>query len=192
MPGTADSSVLVRRALVALAVVVGLVLVALSPSFGRAEPTGSYRPELPPDALTNGCYPLPDGLTLDFPYQVRSDGDVTVAGEPRRELRVQYDVVDAAEVVESLTASFLDAGFTDVADSDAEPAVAPAVALAFERADTGTVTATVTPLEGVPADSIVRGTVVLDLPSIPVASDDAVCDDPYSTKRFPDSYEPAE
>lgn len=184
MPGTADSSVLVRRALVALAVVVGLVLVALSPSFGRAEPTGSYRPELPPDALTNGCYPLPDGLTLDFPYQVRSDGDVTVAGEPRRELRVQYDVVDAAEVVESLTASFLDAGFTEATEPGAE--------LAFERADTGTVTATVTPLEGVPADSIVRGTVVLDLPSIPVASDDAVCDDPYSTKRFPDSYEPAE
>ena len=184
MLGTADSATSVRRALVGLAVVVGLVLVALSPSFGRAEPTGSYRPDLPPDALTNGSYPLPDGLTLDFPYHVRADGDVRIDGGPRRELRLQYDVVDADEVVESLTASFLDAGFTSIAGSGDEPA--------FERADTGTVTATVTPLEGVPDDSIVRGTIVLDLPSIPVASDDAVCDDPYSTKRFPDSYEPAE
>ncbi|MFA6298183.1 MAG: hypothetical protein WC642_03395 [Nocardioides sp.] len=183
MLGISDSSASVRRAVIGLVVVVVVVLVALSPTFGRAEPTGSYRPVLDPDALTNGCYPLPDGVTLDFPYQVRTDGDVTVDGEQRRELRVQYDVVDADEVVESLTASFRDAGFTTETDSGDE--------LVFERADTGTVTATVAPLEDVPDDSIVRGTVVFDLPSIPVASDDPVCDDPYSTKRFPDSYEPA-
>lgn len=182
MPGILTSAV-VRRTALGLAVVVALVLVALSPSFGRAEPTGNYRPELPPDALTNGCYPLPDGLTLDFPYQVRTDEDVTVDGEQRRHLRVQYDVVDAPEVVESLTASFLDAGFSTV--------TATADELAFERTDTGVVTATVTPLDGITEESIVRGTVVLDLPSIPVASDDPVCDDPYSTKRFPDSYKPA-
>lgn len=177
------SSAAVRRAAVGLAVVVALVLVALSPSFGRAEPTGNYRPDLPPDALTNGCYPLPDGLELDFPYQVRTDGDVTIDGEQRRELKVQYDLVDAPEVAESLTESFLEAGFTTVTATEDE--------LAFERADTGTVTATVTPLEGITEESIVRGTVVFDLPSTPVASDDPVCDDPYSTKRFPDSYEPA-
>jgi len=159
-----------------------LALVALSPSFGRAEPTGNYRPDLPPDALTTGCYPLPDGLTLDFPYQVRTDGDVTVAGELRRELRVQYDVVDAPEVVESLTASFEDAGFTTSSAGDDE--------LVFERADTGPVTVTVTPLD-VPQDSIVRGTVVLDLPTVPLSSDDPICEDPYATKRFPDSYKPA-
>lgn len=183
MPRISDSPAVVRRAATGLAVVVVLVLVALSPSFGRAEPTGNYRPDLPPDALTNGCYPLPDGLTLDFPYQVRTDGDVTVEGEQRRELTVQYDVVDADDVVESLTSSFREAGFTTVTDSGDE--------LAFERPDTGTVTATVTPLEDIPDDSIVRGTVVLDLPSVPLSSDDPVCDDPYSTKRFPDSYEPA-
>lgn len=177
------SSAVVRRAAIGLAVVIAVALMALSPSFGRAEPTGNYRPELPPDALTNGCYPLPDGLALDFPYQVRNDEDVGVGGEQRRQLTVQYDLVDAPEVVESLTASFLDAGFTTLTATDDE--------LAFERADTGTVTATVTPLDGITEESIVRGTVVLELPSIPVASDDPVCDDPYSTKRFPDSYEPA-
>jgi hypothetical protein len=177
------SSAVVRRTATGLAVVVVLVLVALSPSFGRAEPTGNYRPDLPPDALTTGCYPLPDGFTLDFPYQVRTDDDVPVDGTLRRELRVQYDVVDAADVVESLTASFLEAGFTAVTVTGEE--------LAFERPDTGTVTATVTPLPDIPDDSIVRGTVVFDLPSIPVASDDPICDDPYTTKRFPDSYEPA-
>jgi hypothetical protein len=178
-----DSSAVVRRTATGLAVVVVLVLVALSPSFGRAEPTGNYRPDLPPDALTTGCYPLPDGLTLDFPYQVRTDGDVTVDGELRRELTVQYDLVDAPEVVQSLTASFLDAGFTAGAPGGDE--------LVFERGDTGPVTATVIPLEGVAEDSIVRGTLVLDLPSVPLSSDDPICDDPYVTKRFPDSYEPA-
>ncbi|GEP35560.1 hypothetical protein NSZ01_33280 [Nocardioides szechwanensis] len=170
--------------MIGLAVVVVLLVVALSPSFGRAEPTGNYRPDLAPDALDTGCYPLPEGLILDFPYQVRTDGDVTVDGEQRRELRVQYDVVGADEVVESLTASFLDAGFTTV--------TATGDVLTFERSDAGAVTATVTPLEDVPEDSIVRGTVVFDLPSVPLASDDPICDDPYATKRFPESYEPAE
>lgn len=167
-----------------LAVVVVLLVVALSPSFGRAEPTGNYRPDLAPAALDTGCYPLPEGLTLDFPYQVRTDGDVIVDGEQRRELRLQYDLVGAEEVVESLTASFLDAGFTAVAPTGD--------VLEFERADAGSVTATVTPLADVPEDSIVRGTVVFDLPSVPLASDDPICDDPYATKRFPESYEPAE
>ncbi|HYG92231.1 MAG TPA: hypothetical protein VD859_01480, partial [Nocardioides sp.] len=45
---------------VAVAVVV-LAVLLLSHRIGRAEPTGDYRPELPPDALTNGCYPLPSG-----------------------------------------------------------------------------------------------------------------------------------
>lgn len=183
VPGISDSSVVVRRTVIGLAVLVVLLVVALSPSFGRAEPTGSYRPDLPPDALTTGCYPLPEGLTLDFPYQVRTDGDVAVGGEQRRELRVQYDLVDADEVVESLTASFLDAGFTTV--------TATGDVLEFERADAGSVTATVTPLDDVSEDSIVRGTVVFDLPSVPLASDDPICDDPYATKRFPESYEPA-
>ena len=46
------------------------------------------------------------------------------------------------------------------------------------------VTATVTPLPDLPADAVVRGRLVLDLPATPLSSTDPVCADPYSTKRF--------
>ena len=72
-------------------------------------------------------------------------------GEQRRELTLQYDLVEAYEVVESLTASFQDAGFTAVTATDDE--------LTFERPGTGSVTATVTPLADAEEGSIVRGTV---------------------------------
>lgn len=183
MPRTSDSSAVVRRVTIGLGVLLALVLVALSPQFGRAEPTGSYRPVLAPPALDTGCYPLPEGLTLDFPYQVRSDGDVVVDGETRRELLLQYDLVDAPEVRSSLTASFVEAGFTPEAGSGD--------ALVFTRPDVGVVSAEVEQLAGIPEDATVRGTVRLDLPSIPVASDDPICEDPYATKRFPESYRPA-
>lgn len=183
MPRSSDASAVVRRVSVGVGALLAGALVALSPHLGRAEPQGSYRPVLDPPALELPCYPLPDGLTLDFAYQVRTDADVDVDGETRRELLVQYDLVDADEVRESLTASFVAAGFT--------PETGTGDALVFTRPDTGPVSAEVEQLAGIPAHSTVRGTVLLDLPSIPVASDDPVCDDPYATKRFPDSWEPA-
>ncbi|MCD4525286.1 hypothetical protein [Nocardioides sp. cx-173] len=181
MPGISDSSATVRRASIGLVVLLAVVLVLLSPQFGRAHPEGSYRPVLDPPALELGCYPLPEGLTLDFAHQVRTDGDVEVDGEPRRELVVQYDLIDDDEVREQLTASFVEAGFT--------PETGAGDALVFTRPDTGPVSVEVEPLPDVPEDATVRGTVTFDLPSVPLASDDPICDDPYATKRFPDSYE---
>jgi hypothetical protein len=189
VPGISDSSATVRRVSVGLVVFLALALVALSPQFGRAEPEGSYRPVLDPPALELPCYPLPHGLTLDFAHQVRTDGDGDVGdGRTRRELVVQYDLVDADQVRESLTTSFVRAGFTPQPGGGGTGA---AEALVFARPDTGPVSAEVEQLPDIPADSTVRGTVTFDLPSIPVASDDPVCDDPYATKRFPESYEPA-
>ncbi|WP_134740856.1 hypothetical protein [Nocardioides sp. 503] len=181
MPRNPDASAVVRRVSVGIVSLLAVALVALSPQLGRAEPEGSYRPVLDPPALELPCYPLPEGLTLDFAHQVRTDGDVQVDGDSRRELLVQYDLVDADEVRESLTASFVEAGFT--------PEAGRGDALVFTRPDTGPVTAEVRQLSGIPADSTVRGTVLLDLPSVPLASDDPICDDPYATKRFPDSWE---
>ena len=71
-----------------------LAVLLLSHRFGRAEPTGSYRPVLAPDALENGCFPLPGGATLDFAYQIRRDGDREIGGEMRRLLVGQYDEID--------------------------------------------------------------------------------------------------
>ncbi|WP_193608211.1 hypothetical protein [Nocardioides lijunqiniae] len=181
MPRNPDASAVVRRVSVGLVLLLAVALVLLSPRFGRAEPEGSYRPVLDPPALELPCYPLPEGLVLDFAHQVRTDGDVQVDGETRRALVVQYDLVDADEVRERLTASFVEAGFT--------PETGTGDALVFTRPDTGPVSAEVEQLSGIPDDSTVRGTVLLDLPSVPVASDDPVCDDPYATKRFPESWE---
>lgn len=139
-----------------------LALVLVSPHVGRAEPTGNYRPPLPAAALSTGCYPLPAGLSLDFPYQVRTDGDV---GQ-RRRLVLQYDEVDRATVVRRLDAALARAGL-------------PAAS------------ATVTAYPRIPGNSIVRGQIVLDLPSEEVKSHDAQCDNPFSTKRFPSSWAPS-
>lgn len=162
-----------RTTLTRLALGAGaLALVVASSSFGRAVPTGNYRPPLAPDALTNGCYPLADGIELDFPYQVRRDGDVTTADGPRREVVLHWDELDVDELEAALDRSLADAGYRRTAPLD-------------WTKGPHRVTATVSELPGLLEDSIVRGTVVLDLPVTPLSSDDPVCDDPYSTKRFP-------
>lgn len=154
-----------RRGVWAVAAVV-LALVLISPHVGRANPSGNYRPVLPAAALTTGCYPLPAGLTIDFPYQVRSDGDVGAPGHQQRRLVLQYDEVDRATVVRRLRAALARAGL-------------PADA------------ASVTAYPRVPSDSVVRGQVVLTLPSEEVKSHDPQCDNPFSTKRFPASWPPS-
>jgi hypothetical protein len=152
------------RSLVLLTVAIALAVVAilLSPALGRAVPAGSYRPPLPPDTIELGCYPLPPGLTLDFPYQMRSDGDVG----GRRVLTLQWDELAAADVRRRLGAALHRAGLP-------------------RRA------ATVTPYPDVPPDAIVRGTVVLQLPVVPLSGDAPACRDPETTKRFPRWWAPS-
>ncbi|KAA1421825.1 hypothetical protein F0U44_06025 [Nocardioides humilatus] len=89
-----------------VAVAVAVVAVLISPALGRAVPSGSYRPDLPPDTIELGCYPLPRGLTLDFPYQVRTDGDV----HGQRVLTLQWDELDTAEVRHRLRVALRHAG----------------------------------------------------------------------------------
>ena len=149
--------------LVVLAVVaLALVAILLSPALGRAEPTGNYRPPLPADPLELGCFPLPPRLTLDFPYQVRSDGDVG----GRRILTLHFDALDAPEVRRLLAAALARAGLP-------------------RRA------ATVRPFPDLPPGTIVRGEVVLRLPVARLASTDPACTDPATTKRFPDDWTPS-
>ena len=160
----------VRRILVGALVVGLLVIVVFSNEFGRAEPTGHYRSYVPPPVLTNGCYPFPDRVELDFPHQVRTDGDD--AG--RRHVLLQFDLIDAETAREKLVSAFTDGGFRQL----------PGEQLRFERRDTGVVNATVSALD-VPDDSVVRGTITLDLPAVQRTYDDPFCRDPYITKRFP-------
>lgn len=162
---------------IAVLCVVAAVLVALSPSFGRAEPTGDYRPPLPPDALETGCYPLPDGVELDFSYQVRSDGD---AGD-RRVLVLQYNLIDRDEALEAVTAAFTDAGFQEVVGPGSTVGDVRSFAL---TKDDVVVSGSVSPMDPLTDDQIVRGTIRLDLPVVERQSDSPVCSDVESTKRF--------
>lgn len=147
-----------RRAVAALGAALLLLLIVLSPTFGRADPTGSYRPELSPDARTNGCWPLPGGVRLDFGYQVRSDELVATTTGQRRQLVLHYDQVSGEEAIDSVESGFAAAGVADV----------QVIADDFV---------------GTAPDAVVRGQMVLDLPpSRPEGRPE--CRAPFSTKKF--------
>lgn len=173
-----------KRWAIAALCVLSVVLVALSPSFGRAEPTGEYRPPLPPDALTNGCYPLPDGVRFDFSYQVRTDGDVG----GHRHLVIQYNLIDLDEAVTAVTGAFAAAGFREVisvdstVDADGRP-VDDQESFALMKGDS-VVSGFAYPMDPLTDDQIVRGTIELTLPVVERQSDAPVCSDVESTKRF--------
>ena len=149
-----------RARLTILGVVACVVVVGLSPLLGRADVLGTYRPPLPPDGLVTGCYPLPGGVEPTFTYVLRHDGNVVAAEGIRRQVVLHVDDVDAATAAATLEEQFRLAGVLD------EVSV---VARDFE---------------GVREGAVVRGELVLGLPAIGVQSDDAVCRNRYSTKRF--------
>lgn len=165
----------------AAAAAVVVVLVATSNLYGRAEPTGRYRPDLPADVLTTGCYPLPSGVRFDFPYQVRSDEDLSGG---RRHLLLQFDVIDPTTARAEVTAAFAEAGFRPSPAGDATSDLV--LVRAVSGGSPATVGVTVRPIPGVAPDAVVRGTIDLDLPSVPLSSAAAVCAEPSSTKRFTD------
>jgi hypothetical protein len=171
-----------RRTGALAGIVVVLVVLLLSHRFGRAEPTADYRPDLPPDALATGCYPLPGDASLDFAYQVRSDGDVEVDGELRRVLVGQYDEIDAPAALAAIVDDFTEVGFV----ASERPAPYDAVLHLPGGGPAEEVRVTVEQLPGIEEDTIVRGTFELDLPVAELASDDEICADPRSTKRWDD------
>ncbi|WP_183094283.1 hypothetical protein [Nocardioides stalactiti] len=172
-----------RRAGALAAIGVVLVVLLLSHRFGRAEPTGDYRPDVPQDALASGCYPLPGDVQFDFPHQVRRDGDVEVDGAPRRLLVAQYDEIDEAEALERIVAAFEGAGY--VSSRRATPYDAELHEPGAGRDEV--VRVMVEQLPGIEEDTIVRGTFELDLPVVALRADaPEVCGDPRVTKRWPE------
>lgn len=165
---------LVLRGVVVLGVLVALLV---SHKLGRAVPTNNYRPELPPDALATGCYPLPGGADLDLAYQIRRDQDVRTSHGTRRQLRGQYDLVDRDEAERRILAAFTKAGFRELERADPQ---APAV---LRKPGESEVRVTVTELPDTDAGTLVRGDFLLDLPVVP-ATDAEVCQDASSTKRW--------
>jgi hypothetical protein len=167
-----------RNVALGITAAVAVVLVLLGHTFGRAETLHTYRPDLPPAALANGCFPLPHGLHLDFDYQVRTDGDRPVGSGSRRTLVMQFDLISLEQVRARLAGDFRKAGFRQVGSGTGDR-------LAFRRAGTGRVTAVLTRLPDASPSTIVQGSITFDLPSIAQQGHSLVCDDPGSTKRFP-------
>jgi hypothetical protein len=164
----------VRPALVAVGV---LAVLVSSHELGRAEPTNNYRPDLPPDALATGCFPLPGGAELDLAYQIRRDGDVLTSSGSRRRLLGQYDLVDRDEAERRILAAFVEVGFREVRSA------APDAPVLLRGPDATDVRVTVTELPDTDAGTLVRGEFLLDLPVV-AAGDAEVCQDPKSTKRW--------
>jgi hypothetical protein len=172
-----------RRLLTTAGLLVIVVLVALGPQFGRAETVGSYRPVLPPPALIGDCWPLPDDVSFDFDYQVRSDQVLETDGGRVRRLGIQYDLTDAETVRTQLGRSLLAAGFQRLSGPGVEPEQ-------WRGPGYGVVGFSVEPLP-VPADSIVRGTLTLDLPPSSLTPEAREhCSDPAQSKRWPASDAP--
>ncbi|WP_139982412.1 hypothetical protein [Nocardioides litoris] len=148
-----------RRLLVLSAAAAAVALVVVSPFLGRADVSGQYRPLLPPDGLASGCYPLPGGVVPEFAYVLRRDGDMLSVDGLRRRAVLHYDRVSGAEATAVLEQQLAAAGVD-------EP-----VTITTEDFD-------------VPADSVVRGEMVLDLPVVARQRDEPTCRDANSTKRF--------
>lgn len=161
-----------RIAGIVAGILVALVLLLVSHDLGRAVPTNNYRPLPTTDALATGCFPLPGDARPDLAYQVRRDGDV---GD-RRRLEGQYDLVDRDEAQRRLVGAFTAVGFR-AGGTEGDTVV---LTRGSER-----VAITVAELPGTSADTLVRGTFVLDLPVVAATRpDDPLCHDPKSTKRW--------
>lgn len=179
-------AVVLRRPVVLGLVATLLLAMLLGGRLGRAEPTGNYRPELLPEALSTGCWPLPGDASFDFPYVVRADGDVQTGSGLRRRLVLHYDLIGSDEATAGIRSAFTDVGFSVTSDPDN-----PTIDLRGPGPDGKpiVVSARLREFDGQSETSIVRGEIMLDLPAATLSSDDAVCDRPSVTKRFSDTEE---
>lgn len=165
-----------RRSVLVLLGAAAVVLILLSPHVGRAEPSGDYRPALPPDALATGCWPLPGDVVPPVPYVVRWDGDVATSSGTRRRWVAHVAEVAPEVARDRVVDAFTAAGFARI------PENGTAVVL---RDDSGAVVRViVVPVPGADEDTLVRGILRLDLPVVGPARDDEACADPRSSKRW--------
>jgi hypothetical protein len=146
-----------RRVLVLATAAVCLGVVVASPLFGTADPTGAFRPPVTTPRLAGACSPLPDGVTLDFAHQVRSDHRERDGDAQRRAIRLQFDLIDVDEAESEVETELVAAGFREQAAVDGRFRF-------FRRDDYGVVGLAVEPLWEDRPDAIVRGVMRLKLP----------------------------
>ncbi len=175
-----------RWALALGVVVVVLVAMGVGGRLDDAPTEGQYRPAIPPSPFGTICDPLPDGVVLDLPVQLRTDRWLAAPAGTVRRLTLHYDLRDEADAEADVTAALWRAGFRPVAPAEGAD---PVVEQWYDRPDYGRVGVTITPFD-VDASSVVRGELDLDLP--PGSLDDtaaSACTDYVQTKRFPPGLE---
>jgi hypothetical protein len=151
-----------------------LGVVASSPFFGRAHPEGVFRPPAPAIQLTGRCSPLPDGVQLDFPHQVRSDVARTRGRAMRRVVRVQFDLIGADEVESQVAADLVAAGFRE----ETAPEDSHGQYRYFRRDGYGVIGMAVEALWAGHDDAIVRGVMKFKLPRSTVRRQPHGCPSP--------------
>lgn len=170
-----------RRFGVAAGVILTLAVLLLSHTFGRATPSGNYRPPQTVKTLETGCFPLPGGARLDaLPHQIRRDRDIETSGGPRRELRGQYDLVGRDEAMARILEAFEEVGLRETARAEEDGVLRVALAGRKVRIQVFA--------EDLPGTALVRGEFRMDLPVIEPARDDPICSEPSSTKRWGDRH----
>jgi hypothetical protein len=150
-----------RRRLIAGALL--MTVTGLGACGDPVAPLGVNRPPIKPNPLAGRCWPLPGVDRFGFDYQVRSDAFVQdVLPSKRRVITLQYDLVSGDEAVDGVS-DVLDAGGFEATEP---PAGAPDDAgwTWFRRNGFGAVGFRADDLD-VPTDNVVRGHLVLDLPS---------------------------
>ena len=141
---------------------VAAVLVGFAATTSRAQPSGDYREVLPPLPLQGACWPLPSDVTFDFAYQLRHDVPL-IDGHGRvfRQLLLHVDLVNVDQARVQVLASLRAAGFAEV---EARPDADRSIQTWVSSADYGRVGVGAERLTDLPAGSLVRGTLYVDLP----------------------------
>jgi hypothetical protein len=171
------------------AVVLVLVALVVGGRLDDAPTAGRYRPALPPSPFGTICDPLPDGVVLDLPVQLRRDRWLATKRGTVRRLTLHYDLHDEEDAEHQVRLALRAARFSPVAPAEGAD---PAIEQWFDRPDYGRVGVTVAPFDVDPS-SVVRGRISIDLP--PGSLDEttaSACTDYVQTKRFPpglDTYE---
>ena len=147
-----------RRVLVIASAVVGLGIVLASPLFGTSHPTGAFRQPVTSTRIDGACSPLPDGVTLGFSHQVRSDHLMEDGDAAVRAIRLQFNLIDADEVEREVETDLVAAGFSEQVRGEGDFRY-------FRRDDHDVVGFAVDPLWEDRTDAIVRGVMWLRLPA---------------------------
>ena len=152
---------------------------------GEQAPLSRDRRFLPAPALAGACWPLPDTVSFDFPYQARTERKTLDArGQRRLDVLIQFDKIDAEAAEADTTQAMLDGGFREVGPPVEQPVAGfPATRRWFFSVPFGLVGVRVNALPGITTEDLVRGEIELDVPRSSAADTRELCPYPFQRRN---------